>query len=276
MTQAKEERALDLLVARATEGLAAAEVRELDGLLAQIPELDEDPSLELAAAAVDLAYTLPHQERMPDALHMRVASQASDFFATQPASTSAPAAAADDTVVRLSDRAPARSSDPTRWLGWMAAAAVLLVALLTRTTETVEPPPPVDPPKIAEVETPPTEAESRLAMIEGAGDLVRIDWSATEDPAAQTANGEAASGDVVWSNADQSGYMRFSGLAINDPTQEQYQLWIFDAEQDEKYPIDGGVFDITAEGEVVVAIDPKLRVVTPTLFAITVEKPGGV
>jgi len=32
--------------------------------------------------------------------------------------------------------------------------------------------------------------------------------------------------------------MRFSGLPANDPQQEQYQLWIFDASRGEDYPID--------------------------------------
>ena len=40
--------------------------------------------------------------------------------------------------------------------------------------------------------------------------------------------------------------------------------------------MDGGVFDVSADGEVIVPIDPKLGVVDPTLFAVTIEKPGGV
>ena len=70
--------------------------------------------------------------------------------------------------------------------------------------------------------------------------------------------------------------MRFNGLPVNDPAVEQYQLWIFDAQQDQRYPVDGGVFDVTSAAETVVQIDPKLRIVEPTLFAITIEKPGGV
>ena len=69
--------------------------------------------------------------------------------------------------------------------------------------------------------------------------------------------------------------MRFVGLAPNDPTVEQYQLWIFDRAQPEATPIDGGVFDVVAD-EAVVAIDAKLPVVEPYLFAVTVERPGGV
>ncbi|MEX0670934.1 MAG: anti-sigma factor [Pirellulales bacterium] len=86
-------------------------------------------------------------------------------------------------------------------------------------------------------------------------------------------------GDVVWSQSRQQGFMRFRGLAANDPTVEQYQLWIFDADRDEDYPVDGGVFDVAAsdsDGEIVVAIDARLPVGKPTLFAITVERPGGV
>ena len=63
--------------------------------------------------------------------------------------------------------------------------------------------------------------------------------------------------------------------APNDPSQSQYQLWIFDGTR-EKHPVDGGVFDVNEAGEVVIPIDPKLPVGQPTLFAITVERPGGV
>ena len=49
------------------------------------------------------------------------------------------------------------------------------------------------------------------------------------------------------------------------------------SERQNKYPVDGGVFDIdAASGDVVVAIRAALPVNTPTLFAITIEKPGGV
>jgi hypothetical protein len=58
----------------------------------------------------------------------------------------------------------------------------------------------------------------------------------------------------------------------------QYQLWIFDAERNEAYPVDGGVFDVLdgATDDVVVRIDPRLPVRRATAFAITVEQPGGV
>jgi len=103
-------------------------------------------------------------------------------------------------------------------------------------------------------------------------DLLRLDWAVLEDPASIGAGGE-----VLWSDGEQRGYMRFRGLSSNDPQQSQYQLWIFDDKTDTHYPVDGGVFDIPAGvEEVIVAIDPKIRVKQAFQFAITVEKPGGV
>ena len=100
----------------------------------------------------------------------------------------------------------------------------------------------------------------------------QVGWTATEDPFAA-----GASGDVVWDAASQTGFMRFVGLAANQPTQLQYQLWIFDRQRDERYPVDGGVFDIPAgAGEVIVPIRARVPVGEAALFAVTVEPAGGV
>jgi anti-sigma-K factor RskA len=84
------------------------------------------------------------------------------------------------------------------------------------------------------------------------------------------------SGDVVWDPATQRGYMHFSGLAANDPSIHQYQIWIFDGSRDKRYPVDGGVFDVPANtNEVIIPIRATLMVRKPAAFAVTVEKPGG-
>ncbi|MGI9538649.1 MAG: anti-sigma factor domain-containing protein, partial [Miltoncostaeaceae bacterium] len=99
-----------------------------------------------------------------------------------------------------------------------------------------------------------------------------LPWTATDDPAAA-----GASGEVLWNNELQQGVMVFRGLAPNDPSEAQYQLWIFDATRSEAHPVDGGVFDVAASsGEVEIPIRARLPVAEPTLFAITVERPGGV
>ena len=64
-------------------------------------------------------------------------------------------------------------------------------------------------------------------------------------------------------------------MPVNDPGVEQYQLWIIDPRRDDE-PIDGGVFDISKSGEVIVPINAKLDVISPQAFAVTIEKPGGV
>ncbi|MFM1822329.1 MAG: hypothetical protein RI967_595 [Planctomycetota bacterium] len=84
------------------------------------------------------------------------------------------------------------------------------------------------------------------------------------------------SGEAYFDPSTGDGLLVIDGLAPNDPNAEQYQLWIFDERRDERYPVDGGVFDVPASGHAVVPIHAKLAVARPTLFAVTVERPGGV
>lgn len=134
-------------------------------------------------------------------------------------------------------------------LGW-ATAAALLLALLWPSGQL-------------------SAIEQRDALI--AAGAEPIPWAA-QDPLAAS-----VTGDVVWSDDSQEGYMRFEGLAQNDPSEAQYQLWIFDPSRDqgEEFPTDGGVFDVRG-GEVVIPIDAKLDIGRATLFAVTLESPGGV
>jgi anti-sigma-K factor RskA len=115
-----------------------------------------------------------------------------------------------------------------------------------------------------------TLEQRREQLISSAPDVLRLTWQKPTDTET-----DSSLGDIVWSSQAQEGYMRFRGLGVNNPTVEQYQLWIFDPDRDEK-PIDGGVFNVDKEGDVLVPIRAKLPVGKPTLFAITVEKPGGV
>ena len=101
---------------------------------------------------------------------------------------------------------------------------------------------------------------------------VRVPWEGTKDShVVGTVRGEA-----IFDPRTSKGLLVIEGLAANDPSFEQYQLWIFDASRDERYPVDGGVFDMPSCGQVAVPIEAKLSVDKPVLFAVTVEKPGGV
>lgn len=115
-------------------------------------------------------------------------------------------------------------------------------------------------------------ADELAAFLAEARDVHREPWQRTMDVAALTANGE-----VVWSDERQEGFMRFEGLPPNNPGSYQYQLWIFDGERDERYPVDGGVFDIAVHGkETIVPIRATLPVKRAQMFAVTLEAPGGV
>ena len=260
----QEERLVDLLVKQTTEGLAPAEKAELDRLMTR--HRDADPQLiERIAAAVSLAGDTDG-EPMPADLRRRIEAEGRKVVASLNAS------AVTDIRTR---RQPQAATARPQWL-WLAAAASVLIAILgwwPRLRDAVAPQPTV--PVVTQQPTPPPEptiAEKRETLLARGAQVVQSAWSSTADPASQ-----GVAGDVVWDNESQTGYLRFTGLAANDPRTFQYQLWIFDANQDERYPIDGGVFDIPAgQTEVLIPIDPKIAVNSPMMFAVTMEKPGGV
>jgi hypothetical protein len=275
-----DERVLELFADLALQGLDAQGRSELQALLAQRAAMGLPPptrdatTLEIAAASVALACSEKSFAPMPEHLAARVHAGAQAFFApgaappslaprpmpgsapppTGPVSRPALPGPMPENVVPLRPK-----RDLVRWSGWLAAAACfLLAAFAFWRASTV--------PRQAAAPRPAEQRKELLAQKEA----VKIDFTTTKDPSAASAKG-----DVVWSAAASTGYMRIEGLAANDPTKEQYQLWIFDEAQDEKTPVDGGVFDVVA-GEVVIPIQAKLKVKKATLFAITVEKPGGV
>lgn len=250
------ERRDELLADRATVGLDDAGRAELDELGGA-----EDDSFDLAAAALELA-TLGPLPALPDELAQRVLAQA-----TRPApAVPVPPVATVTPLVRR----------PRATAAWVAAATGLAAGTIAVVWASRRPPEirtevrtEVRTVEVAPVPPPPEEARAKL--LASARDAVTLAWAPTKDPAAA-----GVSGDVVWSPSTQQGFMRFHGLASNDRKQRQYQLWIFDKKRDDKYPVDGGVFDVPPSGDVVVRIDPKLRVNDVALFAITIEPPGGV
>jgi hypothetical protein len=227
---------------------------------------------ELAAAAVELgllrrtADTLPP---LPAALVERIGRDA-------PAFLPAPVTGGSRVMPSSSpDRAGGRA-----WLGvagWCTAACLAALLGWQWSGSPLRQQPPVARP------LQPSLAERRDALRAEDPAVVTIAWKKAGDDPAVSADPadlerEAGLGDVVWSPTRQEGFMRFHGLAANDPTVAQYQLWIFDADRDPAHPVDGGVFDVPAgaDGDVVVRIDPRLPIGRATAFAITVERPGGV
>lgn len=247
-----EEMMLDLLTRKAVYGLDEAEERELAELQRKAGLEDEFPSFERTAAAIGL--TGPDtSEPMPAALRSRILADAERHF-DKVSQTAFAGAAAPDT----------ETSGAAGWFGWLgwafAAAASLVLAFNIYYTRSAD-----DTAKIKL-----TADQQRQQLIETAPDLARASW--------QPGNVKEVvpAGDIVWSDSKQAGYIRLQGLPVNDPARSTYQLWIFDETQDEKTPIDGGTFNVSQTGEVIVPIDPKLAPRNTKMYAITVEKPGGV
>ena len=233
-----DERLLQLLADRATEGLDPGDERELE-LLARAESEADLEALDLAAAELSAAWHGdPADLVLPTDLEALLRAEAEAYFAEAP-------------TFRVS---PSRASANAGL--WLAAAVFLaflgLVILLGR----------------------PDSAASLVALrgrVSAAPDALLLPWAMPEDP-----RYEQVRGDVVWSDAAQAGVLRLRGLPSNDPSRAQYQLWIVDPDVDQ-HPVDGGVFDVPpGKTEVLVSVDAKLAVQRPAAFAITLERPGGV
>lgn len=240
----RQDRLEELLVTRAIEGLDPVDDAELQRLLVGAEGVDPE-AFDEAAAWFWVGSVTAHQAMPRDVAERALAAVANDDPGPR------------GKVLPLRRRRQANASGR---FGWLAAAAALVVALVGWWPE-------LQPPDAASM------VAARDALIAEAPDLVRVDWSNTDHPRAQ----ELAGGYVVWSDRLQQGYMTFRQMPANDPSRHQYQLWVFDAARSDDYPVDGGVFDAARNGdEVVIPIRTKLPVDHATLFAVTLEPPGGV
>ena len=268
-----DEAMVDLLVKQVTEGLSPAEQRALDVMDSELASAYLR-DLESAAAAVTLAGSAG-EEPLPAALSARIAEQAAEHFASSSKVTDLSEARTSAAKAGVPPSpAPARANRFGNY-GWLAAAACLVLAIFgwersPPPAVAVVTPSPVTVPS-PEKPVPPTVAEER-AMLLAKTDSLKIPLGASKDPAAA-----GVTGDVVWDPATQRGFLHFAGLAPNDPEMHQYQIWIFDAGRDKRYPVDGGVFDVPANAsDVIIPIRASLMVRKPAAFAVTLEKPGGV
>lgn len=262
------ERLQDLLADDALQGLDPAEVNELNRLLADDPdaELARD-EFALATAAVDVALSADEiaSSSMPPALRSRIVAQGQAHLARQRGLRMHAAEFRPTGASGAAATAPAAASSGSIWpwiRGYAIAACIGLFLVFAWSISS-------NPSPLGPAPLPPSRLYAELSAELG---TKVVSWQALDHPRAA-----GVSGDVVWNNAEQTGVMRFKGLATNNPQQNVYQLWIFDKNRPEQYPVDGGVFDIdAATGDVYVKINPKLKVFDAAAFAITLEPPGGV
>lgn len=287
----RRERLEMLLADEAIGSLEEGEREELTQLLREFPELRRD-SFQLTAAVLDLTLEAGESLRssaggkaeafgIPADLLDKVRADAAAFFNTAESKldsglngfhvqniTRESVAKPTIPVTRADVASDSAGFDLLRYSGWMvavAASACLLFFNFFGPENT----------RVGQLGDRPTEklevspAQLRADLLNQASTR-QIAW--TEGP---TPMQTPVGGDLVWNQVKQQGFMLFDGMPVNDPTIEQYQLWIIDPSRDQ-HPIDGGVFDISTTGKVVVPIDAKLPVIDPKAFAITIEKPGGV
>ncbi|MEM9413880.1 MAG: anti-sigma factor [Planctomycetota bacterium] len=250
----------DLLAARATQGLDPSEQQHYDALVAQDPAIARQAEAFEAAAASATVALIDRAGRhaLPAALRDRLLRDASDQLqrSTNP-------------DLRLAGTAAAPPPRPALFspqaIGWYVAAAALLglaFVMFSPGPETSTSPDPTPAQQYTELADAPATVTASWGFNADGGDP-------------RFAN---ATGEVIFNPDQQAGYMKLTGLPVNDPTKEQYQLWIVDASRTGQTTdrVDGGVFDVTDTGEVIIPVTAAIRADQPVVFAITVEKPGGV
>ncbi len=263
MNEDVKEKMLDLICKQAVYGLSEQELQELEQYEYDASERE---SIDLTVAALSLI-DLDASQEIPAHLQSKILANAENFFADQKAGN------AEQALVR--EIVPTDSKARTPWFGWLgwATAAAACIALAGVIFMPRDPQPPIvsGPTPSPTMSATPDPARERQLLIELQGQVFT----------AQFGKGNVkeigdVTGDVIWSDERQEGYLRLKGLPRNDASRETYQLWIVAENHNPKTPVDGGTFDINADGEVIIPIDAKLKVRNPQAFAVTIEKPDGV
>ena len=257
------------------------------------PDQAEIEAFELAAAELEVAFGPAEYGPMPADLRARMERVASAF-----ASGGADAVASGEQPVagRISPESVRASSTGSAsvgtgtggvpaWSGWMAAAACLALAGLAWFNGTAATSPLGGTQQVSEMAELVSPAEARERLLNSGRDLVIKQWNpwSLNDEGPEVGG---VTGDVIWDEQSQTGFMRFSNLPTNAETGEVYQLWIIDErgladETGQSARISGGVFEIRPEdidpatGEVIVPIDAALEVKNAAHFAVTIEENGG-
>lgn len=310
---------MDLLAKRATEGLEANEARELDRLLAEQggdaeagPSVGSPVGFEGVVAEMDVAFAEAEMSRgdaVPESvkaglrgLGERFRAGAFDDVSDDDLSASLGGFSAPEAPVRelklsgtkaepsvLGARAAGSGAGVAVWGGWLAAAACLMVAAVAWWPSGISSEVPGTPASLTLTE--------QVDAFRAEPGVITLNWLGLDDAGlaeAPNSNDQDLRGEVIWNDETNEGFMVFEGLASNDPTAMQYQLWIFDSERRlgdlpqyepigipilTQRPVDGGVFDSVPVGEggkVIVPIRATLPVGQAAVFAITAEPPGGV
>ena len=280
---------IDLVIERSTYGLSSADEQQLDRLILSSlnPKevLSEIERFELSLAAMELAEIgLTESGQTPRAtnavihadLQQEIRQQSFDTIEQNRLTARPKAVTADASRARSSGHRRYRRFAVREIVAWsVAAASLLTLAFFIRQSP--------DPEQmVTELPAVPTMksgddladdlalTDQQMKQFLGSTpeDLLTLSWTPVDN--------KNVTGKVFWSDQQQTGYMTFSGMEVNDPRQQQYQVWIYDSNTQEQTPVNGGVFDVGKSGHHVIPIAPKSLVKKAVQFAITTEQPGGV
>lgn len=280
---------LDLVIQRSTYGLSSNDQIRLDQLIQDSANpnavLNEIDQFELSIAALELSQVnqapadeaLSSQASLSPSLEERIRLQSVQ-------AVQANAAALDDDrtlnrpAARLLDASPSRCSSFKGIFAWaVAAASLLALAMFIRQGQSIQPSDslagssinrPVVPPTDLVEDMMPNDEQMKKFLGSTPEDLLTLSWTPVDN--------KNVTGEVFWSDQQQTGFMSLNGLEVNDPQQKQYQIWIYDTDTKEQRPVNGGVFDVPKTGLYVVPIAPLSPVKKAVQFSITAEQPGGV
>ncbi|CAN5855344.1 hypothetical protein BH11PLA1_BH11PLA1_12740 [soil metagenome] len=304
---AKNERFEDLLIDRATAGLSEDEGMELAELAVELGRRVDDERYERVAAALDVGMDLQSAERaLPTGLEARLVSAGVSWSAEARAALDRNTNAGTAPALTLVGTSPMVGSarkrrgafgDARAWGGWLAAAACLTFAVVSRNASEAERGGVNGPRELTSasghaggtgsmasllrlVTGAQTPAEARASVIntefKDASDVVTVPMlsSASVEPSEITVPN--ALGDVIWSGQKQRGMLHITALEPLTQKGETYQLWIVDSARDERFPVSGGTFTVSATDPVtLVPFQPSLPVSEALRFVITIERAGG-
>ena len=273
MNETDIQKMLELLADDALFGLSQEESAELAKLEKRHPEWANDDSFEITAAAINLTI-IGVDEPLPVHLREKLLSRADEFF-SEPRETIPAQVVPKFTETAKTQTVREVAAEPKpfgwQWLGWAFAALALVALSINVWTTRLNPKDEIvaNQPVITTPTPEPNIEEKRQQLIASTNDIVKTEWKSPTDE-------NKVLGDIVWSNSKQKGYVRFSNLPTNDADKKTYQLWIVDAERNEKTPVSAGVFNVTKTGEIIIPVDVALKIKNPKQFALTREKSGGV
>lgn len=253
-----KQRVAELLIDRATDSLTVVEQQELASLLTQLKASDERSYDELVAN-MQVTVIESDMKQLPKHLRNQVIDQAQPFVSPD----------AVHSEVKPETRTVTAGSYRREMLAWLATSACLALAAFLwfqpdRSDSQI-----VQNTSLIAVSS--EKALNEFIAGKGNENVFKVSLGSGNHD-----SGKDCQASVVWDRKLKRGFLTVNNLATNEPTVEQYQLWIIDKKRGDEDRPNAGVFDISKPGVNVFEFRSELPIFEAQGFAVTVEKSGGV